>query len=408
MTKANVSLPRIIKWDEVSLPEKWVLDKALPCVPKPAPQIENISQDNFRKVEITFDRRNSFSSRVDAYSSRSSFAYARRSFSYRSQASRSEIPRSINHDPSINLQDYPWQEDIISTSSANVISWQIKDGQIVQSELPPTTQYQLPNLKDKSESSLEVKCIEREKHALLNFKRGLRDPSGILSTWKDDDSNGDCCIWKGIECNNETGHVHTLNIHGHDTQYLTEIIDSFTKLRYLNLSESGVSGRIPYQLGNLSELEYLDLSDNHFDGEIHISFQNLSLLQYLDLKKIYLVGAIPSQLGKLSSLRYLDLSDNYFDGEIPHDFQNLSLLQYLDLKENSLVGTIPFQVGNLPVLHTLRLSGNFDLKINAAEWLSSLSFLTTLDLSSLPNLGSSDHWLQTMSKLIPNLRVEAI
>ena len=30
MTKANVSLPRTIKWDEVTLPEKWVMNKATP------------------------------------------------------------------------------------------------------------------------------------------------------------------------------------------------------------------------------------------------------------------------------------------------------------------------------------------------------------------------------------------
>jgi len=33
MTKANVSLPRTIKWDEVTLLEKWVMDKATPSVP---------------------------------------------------------------------------------------------------------------------------------------------------------------------------------------------------------------------------------------------------------------------------------------------------------------------------------------------------------------------------------------
>jgi len=30
MTKVNVSLPRTIKWDEVTLPKKWVMDKATP------------------------------------------------------------------------------------------------------------------------------------------------------------------------------------------------------------------------------------------------------------------------------------------------------------------------------------------------------------------------------------------
>jgi len=104
MTKANVSLSTIIKWDEVTLPEKWVMDKATPSVPKPAPTIEQIKQDNFGKVEITFNRRNSFSSRIEA--SRSEYESARRSFSIRTRSIQVGLSRSESHNqfPSINLQ----------------------------------------------------------------------------------------------------------------------------------------------------------------------------------------------------------------------------------------------------------------------------------------------------------------
>ena len=50
ITKVNVSLPRVIKWDEVTLPEKWVMEKATPSDPRPAPIIEDIKQDNSGKV----------------------------------------------------------------------------------------------------------------------------------------------------------------------------------------------------------------------------------------------------------------------------------------------------------------------------------------------------------------------
>ena len=104
MTKANVSVPRTIKWDEVTLPEKWVMDKATPSVPRLAPTIEQIKQNNSGKVEITFNRRNSFSSRIEA--SRSEYESTRRSFSVRTRSilvglSRSE---SQNQFPSIKLQ----------------------------------------------------------------------------------------------------------------------------------------------------------------------------------------------------------------------------------------------------------------------------------------------------------------
>uniref|UniRef100_A0A0R0JLV4 DUF7588 domain-containing protein n=1 Tax=Glycine max TaxID=3847 RepID=A0A0R0JLV4_SOYBN len=45
--------------------------------------------------------------------------------------------------------DYPWKQDIISDPTTKVITnWQIKDGELIQSNLPPTTQYPLPKVKD--------------------------------------------------------------------------------------------------------------------------------------------------------------------------------------------------------------------------------------------------------------------
>ena len=104
MTKTNVSLKRIIKWDEVTLPEKWVMEKATPSNPRPAPIIENIKQDNSGKVEITFNRRNSFSSRIEA--SRSEYELARRSFLVRTRSIPVGLTRSESHNqfPTVNLQ----------------------------------------------------------------------------------------------------------------------------------------------------------------------------------------------------------------------------------------------------------------------------------------------------------------
>uniref|UniRef100_A0A0R0IHU5 DUF7588 domain-containing protein n=1 Tax=Glycine max TaxID=3847 RepID=A0A0R0IHU5_SOYBN len=242
MTKANVSLPRTKKWDEVTLPEKWVMDKEPPSVPKPAPTIEQIKQDNSGKVEITFNRRNSFSSRIEA--SRSEYESVRRSFSVRTQSILVGLSRSKseNHFPSINLQgldrtssiprttynqeqeddqksiqaptysstherydgskrkqiqdkfyefiirvkinvlffewfhaytirenlDYPWKQDITGDPTTNVITnWHNKDGELIQSDLPPTTQYQLPKVKDSNDklvmaSPFKTKDINEE------------------------------------------------------------------------------------------------------------------------------------------------------------------------------------------------------------------------------------------------------
>ncbi|RDY00652.1 LRR receptor-like serine/threonine-protein kinase GSO1, partial [Mucuna pruriens] len=280
----------------------------------------------------------------------------------------------------------------------------------------------------------EPKCREREREALLNFKQSLLDSHDLLSTWTDHHNNTDCCKWKGIQCNNVTGHIQLLDLRCPDTRYLRgdinltslihlqniqhldlsnnyfswahipQIIGSFTNLTYLNLSSSVFGGTIPSQLGYLSQLRYLDLGINDLFGSIPFQIGNLRHLQYLDLGHNPLSGEIPFQIGNLKQLWYLNLGGTTLYGEIPFQIGNLQQLQYLNLGSNTLYGAIPFRIGNLPLLHTLRLGGNFNIRAKDAEWLSNLYSLTNLELSSLHNIGSSPLWLQTISDHIPNLR----
>ncbi|KAK4841302.1 hypothetical protein QYF36_002411 [Acer negundo] len=55
-----------------------------------------------------------------------------------------------------------------------------------------------------------ISCIEKEREALLQFKDGLEDPSGWLSSWVGDD----CCNWVGVNCSNQTGQVVSLELEG--------------------------------------------------------------------------------------------------------------------------------------------------------------------------------------------------
>ncbi|MED6137451.1 hypothetical protein PIB30_065167 [Stylosanthes scabra] len=295
----------------------------------------------------------------------------------------------------------------------------------------------------------EKKCKERERLALLKFKQGLHDNYGILSSWKDEK---DCCKWKGIRCNNETGYVERLHLHCSEAQYylsgeispsLTELkhlsylhlsclsnngttpipqfLGSFPNLCYLNLSSTASSsyilrkrnpyfeGAISSQLGNLSKLQSLDLSFNHLDGTIPSQLGSLSQLQHLDLSSNQLGGVIPYQLGNLSRLQHLDLSFNLLDGAIPSQLGSLSMLQDLDLSSNQLGGVIPYQFGNLFRLQHLDLGSNHNLTVydknhDGIQWLSNLSSLTSLDLNGVLNLNNpSLHSLQFLGKL-PSLK----
>ena len=63
-----------------------------------------------------------------------------------------------------------------------------------------------------SHSHSEVRCIESERHALLNFKQDLEDPSNRLAFWVATASDVDCCDWDNVVCHNCTGHVLQLHL----------------------------------------------------------------------------------------------------------------------------------------------------------------------------------------------------
>ncbi|XP_020999242.1 receptor-like protein EIX2 [Arachis duranensis] len=226
----------------------------------------------------------------------------------------------------------------------------------------------------------EVTCLENERQSLLRFKQGIDDPLDILSTWRDDD----CCKWQRITCSNQTGHVLRLHLRGSYSHYLFGQANTSTLI-------------------DLQNLQHLDLSSNRFlNSNISEDIGLFTKLRHLNLSYSEFRGSIPYQLGKLTHLQYLDLSYNFLDGVIPYQLKHLGQLQYLCLQGNSdLSGAIPFQSGDLPLLQTLKLGGDFDLETKGAEWVSNLSFLNTLDFTSM-SLGNSHHWLQ-MIRAIPNL-----
>ncbi|CAL5209415.1 unnamed protein product [Lathyrus oleraceus] len=254
----------------------------------------------------------------------------------------------------------------------------------------------------------DMKCKERERHALLTFKQGLHDEFGLLSTWKNN-PNADCCKWNGVECNNQTGYVQRLDLHGSSSKYLSGDINPsiamLQHLNYLDLSFLNNRGEIPKFICSLSKLQYLNLSNGFYNGEISCHLGNLTQLQHLDLSDNELSGAIPFQLRNLLRLQHLDLSYNELSGAIPFQLGNLTQLQDLDLSHNNLVGDIPMQLGNLSLLESLMLGYNSDLRIKwrtqaNVEWLSNLSFLRNLDLSRVQNLNdSAHHALQFIGKL---------
>jgi len=126
----------------------------------------------------------------------------------------------------------------------------------------------------------------------------------------------------------------------------------------LDLRNSGLTGEIPSEIGNLTNLTYLNLRINQLTGSIPPEIGNLTNLEKLSLDSNQVTGSIPSEIGNLTNLTYLILRDNQLTGSIPPEIGNLTNLSGLILNDNQLTGSIPPEIGNLTNLNFLELNNN--------------------------------------------------
>ncbi|XP_050247104.1 receptor-like protein 7 isoform X7 [Quercus robur] len=276
------------------------------------------------------------------------------------------------------------------------------------------------------------------------------------ASWKEDK---DCCSWDGVECDNATRHVIGLDlscswlsgsIHSNSSLFLLRHLrslnlagnffyhslfssefGSFKTLTHLNLSLSSFSGKIPYEISQLSSLVSLDLSYNYpliietpvwkrvvdnltllrelllddtnmssirpnslmnlssslttlslhscdLRGKLENNILCLPSIQTLDLGYNFnLEGSLPNtNCNSSSSLKSLDLSRIMFSGELPDSIGSLKSLKHLNLYHCNFTGSIPTSLGSLTQITYLDLGSN------------SFTGLLPLSLLNLPNLSS--------------------
>ncbi|KAI3716455.1 hypothetical protein L1987_67350 [Smallanthus sonchifolius] len=181
------------------------------------------------------------------------------------------------------------------------------------------------------------KCIDKERHALLDFKAYIhQDPHGYLSTWTvEEEATSDCCKWFGVTCNYQTGRVTNLF-----------------------LSEGELEGKISPSLLNLSFLSDLNLYGNSFNG------------------------TIPMFIGSMTQLRYLCLDWNDFTGPVPQELGNLTNLQVLSLRflRSCTIENLDW-LSHLSQLTELRMAGTSMGKAN--NWVNAISNLQKLSTLNL-------------------------
>ncbi|CAN8291005.1 unnamed protein product [Cochlearia groenlandica] len=134
-------------------------------------------------------------------------------------------------------------------------------------------------------------------------------------------------------------------------------LGNLTNLEVMWLTECRLTGEIPDSLGRLSKLVDLDLAVNNLAGSIPRSLRGLTSVVQIELYNNSLTGEIPAELGDLKSLRLLDASMNKLTGSIPDRLCRVPL-ESLSLYENELEGEIPPSIASSPNLYDLRLFGN--------------------------------------------------
>ncbi len=202
----------------------------------------------------------------------------------------------------------------------------------------------------------------------------------------------------------------------------------------IHIFDSGLTGEIPPEIGDLINLEWLYLSYNQLTGEIPSEISNLLNLEWLYLYGNQLVGEIPDSICNLvendcfigisnnqlcppypdclteEDIGYQDTSNceepslcdeeievelwgecynieetttlilSDLTGEIPPEIGNLTNLIGLVLSSNQFIGEIPPEIGNLTNLTGLFLNNN-QLTGRIPSEIGNLTNLTNLDLS---------------------------
>jgi len=283
------------------------------------------------------------------------------------------------------------------------------------------------------------RCSEKDTQALLNFKKGIMDPSDVLFSWSNQQN---CCEWRGVTCDRINSRVTHLSLpcstsipnymdkedksHCLTGTFSLSLLMELEFLNYLDLSNNdflaiqfdyvhnhnyyynlSVSNR-PRQFLNSSTLRHLDLSINQnlVINSLQFLFR-MSSLEYLDISDVdlhmetnwlQLVTMLPSlsvlhmiscQLKDLSpslqhanftALKILDLSGNKFHSELPKWLFNLSCgVSSVSLDSCSLTGQLPKALLNLRHLEELFLLHN-DLNGPIPDWIGELDHLQYLML----------------------------
>lgn len=169
--------------------------------------------------------------------------------------------------------------------------------------------------------------------------------------------------WYGIQAD-AAGNITQLSLSDNGLSgSIPPEIGRLVHLEQLNLSDNAVTGLLPVEIGDLRNLEGLNLANTQLEGPLPAEMGNLRSLEVLDfslpeLHPSRIGGPIPPEMGNLANLRTLVMSGTGLSGPIPPELGNLANVRVFNLGANALSGSIPAEIGNLGNARDIQLAGN--------------------------------------------------
>ncbi len=178
-------------------------------------------------------------------------------------------------------------------------------------------------------------------------------------------------------------------------------ISQFSNLKNLEIKDSPIQslttlGNVPPKIESISILRCISFEPEQLLEKISQDTNARRTFSHLSLSGSSMLS-IPSSVGMLDSLQFLDLSKNSLK-LLPESLSNLKRLERLNISSNELK-TLPLSFGLLP-LKELQFSFNRkELKQDGILRLSSLAFITNLELRGWKELPVELSQLTTLESL---------
>lgn len=189
-------------------------------------------------------------------------------------------------------------------------------------------------------SVVRTACPATEEEALTNLYDALDGANWKSNNWLTPDVS--YCSWTGITC------------------------DSNNNVIGIDLSDMGLTGAIPADIGCFPLLRSLYLNNNDLAGPIPTELCALTSMQYLQINHAGLTGDIPECICDLTHMMFWYMSVNSLTGPIPACVNELQFLKELHLDCNELTGDVPADLFDLPYMMEIHVQCNPNLVCTAA------------------------------------------